>query len=167
MPSEPTSEPLHPGLPPATLTVVGQAIQDSVVPRLGRAFVPAAVAFAVGAGRAILGALDPTTWSLLVGAPVTAGAMLAYGLRIVQRAFGRPARPWMSLAGVGSLVPPAFGLYLLGWLGLRAVAQGSGAGPLLGGAAMTVLGGWLLRAWLRLVEVQRLAAVMGAPGATE
>lgn len=162
MPPEPTSEPLDPGLPPSAHAVVGQAIQDSVVPRLGRAFVPAALAFVAGAVRLLVAGGDPAAWTLLVGAPVTAAAMLAYGLRTVQRAFGRDERPWMALAGLASLLPSAFGLYVLGWLGLRAVATGSGTGPVVLGVLMTVLGGWLLRAWMRVVEVQRLAAVMGS-----
>jgi hypothetical protein len=44
-----------------------------------------------------------------------AAAMIAYGQRVVQHAFGRPPRWWMALAAVGSSIPPAFGVYVLGW----------------------------------------------------
>lgn len=88
--------------------------------------------------------------------------MLAPGLRVVQRAFGRPRRWWMRLASVGSLVPPALSLWVIGWLGLRRLAHWSRPGPVLAGLAWSVLGAWVLKSWLRIVELERLAVVMGA-----
>lgn len=147
--------------------VVGRAIQDLTAARLGRAFLPLAVGGAVGLGEVLVaGAAGPGGWILLLGAPVTAGAMLAYGLRGVRLAFGRPSRPWMAVAAVGGLVPLFFGTYVLGWRGLRTMARGDGA-SLLVGAGLALLGVWILRAWLRVVEVRRLAEAMTGTGEPE
>ena len=92
--------------------VVGRAIQESAVPRLARGFVPVAVAFVAGGAGAAAGAFrGPSAWVLVLGAPVTAAAMLAYALRVVQRAFGRPHRPWMTMASAAAVLPPAYGLW--------------------------------------------------------
>ncbi|MEQ9398354.1 MAG: hypothetical protein RJQ04_04220 [Longimicrobiales bacterium] len=163
MPSETTSEPWRPEPPEPPRHVVGQAIQDSTAPRLGRAFVPVGLLFAAGLGQALAGR-GPTPWALLLGAPAAALAMLAFGLRIVQLAFGRPYRAWMGGAMAASVIPPFFSVYVLGWLGLRRIATLGGPLEVLAGAAFAALGVWVLRAWMRIVEVQRLADVMLAPG---
>lgn len=145
--------------------VVGRAIQDLTAARLGRGFIPLGILALVGVGElALAGLARPGGWVLMVGAPLAGVAMLAYGLRGVQRAFGRPERPWMALAGAGSLLPLLFGLYVVGWRGLREMARGGWA-PVVGGLALTLLGGWVLRAWVRVLEVQRLAETMSGIGA--
>ena len=146
--------------------VVGRAIQESAVPRLARGFVPVAVAFVAGGAGAAAGAFrGPSAWVLVLGAPVTAAAMLAYALRVVQRAFGRPHRPWMTMASAAAVLPPAYGLWVLAWPGLRTVARGGGGTSLLSGLIMTVIGLWILRSWSRIVEVRRLAtAILGPDG---
>ena len=96
----------------------------------------------------------------VVGALATAGAMLAYGLRIVQTAFGRERKPWMIAAMLGSVVPPLFALYLLGWRGLRGLVGGGGVGGTVLAILFIAAGGWVLRGWMRVVEVERLARVM-------
>lgn len=155
----------RPSSPPkaSPAQLVGRAIQDLAAARLGRGFIPLAALFLLGVGQILMrsGGLD-----LAVGAPVCAGAMLAYGLRVVQHAFGRPARPWMTLALIGGIVPPTFGVWVFGWLGLRGVAVGGGVRASLGALLMVVLGAWVLRAWVQLVELQRLAGTMaaGLPG---
>jgi hypothetical protein len=113
-------------------------------------------------GNALRGAEG---WILAAGAPLAAGALLGYGLRTVQRAFGRPVRPWMKLAVAGGVIPIAYGLWVFGWLGLRALAAGGLIGTV-SGVVHAVLGLWTLRAWLKVVELDRLAEAMslGPPG---
>ncbi|MCG6955610.1 MAG: hypothetical protein LJF04_06425 [Gemmatimonadetes bacterium] len=146
--------------------VVGGAIQRLAAARLGRAFLPLAVLLLVGLGEMIAGqvpGLDP--FLLAVGAPASAGAMLAYGLGVVQRAFGR--RPsWWPFAMVGGLVPLAFGVYVLGWRGLRLVARWDGISGVLTGIFFSMLGYWILRACQRLSELETLATVMSLGGAS-
>jgi hypothetical protein len=154
-----TSQP-SPPIPPTV--AVGSAIQNLVAARLGRGFAPLALLCLVGLGEMLAGV--GSGWLLAVGAPLTAGAMLAYGMRVVQRAFGRPARLWMRAAVASSLLPPVFGVYVLGWRGLRAAAAWEGLTAGLGGIFLAALGAWTLRAWLRLLEVRRLAEVMTAGG---
>lgn len=155
----PPSAPLH----DTAAQTVGQAIQKLAAKRLGRAFLPLGLLFLGGLGQMLAtgGGLV-----LAAGAPLSAGAMLAYGLRVVERAFGKPPRPWMALAVAGSVVPPAYGVWVLGWGGLRTLAGGGGvlAGAL--GVVLSVLGLWVLRAWVRILELHRLAEVMalGAAG---
>lgn len=150
--------------PAAPDQVVGRAIQDLTAKRLGRAFLPLGVLTLAGLARLLVGGPGrPEPWVLLLGGPASAAAMLAYGVRGVQRAFGRPRRGWMRLAAVGGLVPPAFGLYVLGWLGLREMARG-GAAALAIGALLAALALWTLGGWLRLLEVQRLADTMAGIG---
>lgn len=146
---------------PAPEQAIGKAIQDITAVRLGRGFVPLAgmaVAGVVQLGLAGLGSGEG--WFLALGAAATAGAMLAFGLRNVQLAFGRPAKPWMSLAMVGSFVPPLFTFYVLAWRGLREVATGPGVAERIVGVLMTLLGLWALRSWMKLVEVRDLARAM-------
>lgn len=86
--------------------------------------------------------------------------MLTYGLRVVQRSMGRPHRPWMWMASVGSVLPTLYGVYVLGWRGLRGLTLGSGAGAIVSAILYGVAGVWVLLTWMRVVEVQRLARVM-------
>ena len=139
--------------------VVATAVQDLVAKRLGRGFVPLGVLFVVGVAQRLVASGGGALW-LSLGALATGAAMLAYGLRISQRAFGHPHRLWMSLAMLGSLVPLAFGLYVLGWLGLRRMATGEGPGAIGIGIAFAGMGTWVMRAWMKVVEVERLAQVM-------
>ena len=97
---------------------------------------------------------------LALGAVLTSAEMLAYGLRIVQRALDRPNRLWMSIAYLASVLPPAFGLYVAGWLGLRGIATSPFGLETLGAVVLVVLGVWVLRAWVRVVEIERLARIM-------
>lgn len=141
--------------------VVGRAVQDLAAVRLGRGLVPLALLFLVGLGQA----LDQAPWSpeavmLALGAIATGCAMLAYGQRAVQRAFGGPHRPWMSFAMAGSLVPPTFALYVLGWRGLRLLFAGAGAGSVIVALLFTATGIWVMRSWMKVVEVERLARTM-------
>jgi hypothetical protein len=146
--------------PPAA-QVVGTAIQNLMAARLGRAFLSVAAVGLVGLGRALL-ETPPVgdAWALAAGALATAAAMLAYGQRVVQRALGRTARPWMGAALVGSLVPPVYGVYVVGWHGLRGIAEGGGGGAGLHAILLTGAGVWVLRSWMRIVEIERLAGVM-------
>lgn len=148
-------------LPGAAAQTVGQAIQKLAAKRLGRAFMPLALLFLGGLGQMLA---TGSGFLLVAGAPLSAGAMLAYGVRVVQRAFGKPARPWMALAVAGSVVPLAYGLWVLGWQGLRAVASGRGLTSVVAGLVMSVLGLWLLRAWTRILELNRLAEVVSVGG---
>jgi hypothetical protein len=137
---------------------VADAIQALMAARLGRGFLPVGILFSLGAVGAIRGV--PTGMPLAIGAIATSAAMLGYGLRIVQRAIGRPDRLWMSLAMAGSVVPPLYALYVVGWLGLRQLTDfGSAIGW--GLAILHVgVGVWVLRCWMRVVEIERLAQVM-------
>lgn len=137
--------------------VVGRAIQAMAAARLGRAFVPLALLLLLGLGEMLA---RTGGFVLAVGAPLSAGALLAYGLRVVQRAFGRPHKLWMVGAGVVGFLPPVFGVYVLGWLGLRGVAQGGGVASVLGGVLFAGLGVWVLRSWMQLLELHRLAETM-------
>jgi hypothetical protein len=137
---------------------VREAIQSLMAARLGRGFVPLAILFATGAVGTLRGTFSGMP--LALGAIAASAAMLAYGLRIVQRALSRPHRAWMSMAMVGSIAPPAFALYVLGWLGLKGLAavesaQGFGLAILYIG-----MGVWVLRRWMAVVEIERLAEVM-------
>ena len=146
---------------PSTRQVVGAAIQNLIAVRLGRGFLPVAAVGCVGVAEVLFGTPPRAHgWALGLGALATAAAMLGYGLRIVQRAFGRPARWWMGAALVGSLVPPVFGVYVLGWQGLRRLAEGGSAAAMVLAILLTGAGVWLLRSWMRIVEVERLAGVM-------
>jgi hypothetical protein len=155
-------DPSQPSRPaPDATKVVGNAIQDLTAARLGRGLMPLGVlAVAGGVQLATVGPAGPDGLALVGGASMSAAAMIAYGQRVVQLAFGRPARWWMTLAAVGSLIPPAFGVYVLGWRGLRTFALGGGwvdaSLAILHGA----LGVWVLRSWLGVMQVERLARTM-------
>lgn len=139
--------------------IIAVAVQDLVAARLGRAFVPLGILFLVGIGEQLIG--DGFHWPVLSLGALGAGvAMLAYGLRISQRAFDRPHRLWMSWAWAGSVVPPLFALYVLAWRGLRVVAGGEGLDGFALGIAFAAMGTWAMRTWMKVVEVERLARVM-------
>lgn len=159
-----TLEAPKPGPETAPDQLVGRAIQDLTAARLGRGFVPLGLLTVAGLAQVVVqGPARMEGWILLLGAPLAAGAMLAYGLRGVQQAFGRPHRSWMALAAVGGVVPLAFGLYVLAWRGLRGMA-GGGDTSLAAAAVLTLLGGWALHGWVRVMEVQRLAETMAGIG---
>jgi hypothetical protein len=139
--------------------VVARAVQDLVAVRLGKGFVPLAILFVYGAVEPFVGD-EPGMPVLAVGALGAGVAMLGYGLRISERASDRPRRGWMSLAMLGSLVPPVFALYVLAWRGLRPLAAGDGPMGVGVGIAFAALGTWAMRSWMKVVEVERLAQVM-------
>lgn len=140
---------------------VGQAIQRLTAARLGRGFVPLALVAVAGLAEvAVAGFGSRGGWFLLLGALGTGAAMLAFGLRNVQLAFGRPPRKWMRMAVLGSVIPPVFSLYVLAWRGLREVALGEGTAIRLLGVILTALGLWALRSWMKVVDVQKLAKAM-------
>ncbi|MDH3272318.1 MAG: hypothetical protein OEN56_13345 [Gemmatimonadota bacterium] len=143
---------------PDAEALVANAIQDLVAARLGRGFVPLALLFGVGAVDVLRAA--PGGWLLAGGALFASGAMLACGLRIVQRSLSRPDRPWMEFAMLTSVVPPVYALYVLGWRGLRALAEGLSSVGVLVAVLHVLVGVWLLRSWMRVVEIERLVEVM-------
>ncbi|MGB1779917.1 MAG: hypothetical protein ACPHQP_10210, partial [Longimicrobiales bacterium] len=67
--------------PPDPREAVNAAIQNLMASRLGRGFVPLGLLFVWGVGSMFLGG----GVTLPGGAVAAAAAMLAYGLRIVQR----------------------------------------------------------------------------------
>ena len=139
-------------------TAIADAIQNLMAARLGRSFRPLALLFVVGA-VGVLGGPGPGL-PLALGAIVASAEMLGYGLGIVERALGRPTRVWMHLASWASLYPPLFGGYLFAWLGLRSLTVTPvGIGWL--GAILFVLSGvWVVRSWMQVAEIERLAKVM-------
>ena len=147
---------MSPDTPTDPRTAVNAAIQNLMANRLGRGFLPLGLLFTWGAVGMFFGG----GVALPAGAVASAAAMLAYGLRIVQRAFGSPDRPWMLLASVGSIVPPLFSVYVLGWLGLRGFTLGFAATTILSATLSTVLGVWALRSWMKVVEIESLARIM-------
>ena len=58
------------------------------------------------------------------------------------------------------MLPPAFGIWVLGWLGLRAVAEGAGLVGVMSGLVLAGLGIWVLRGWVQILELHRLAETM-------
>jgi len=148
-----------PPVPPRQ--AVATAIQNLVVVRLGRGFVPAAILFLVGLVElGTRGPADGRALFLAAGALVSAAAMLGHGLRVVQEAFGRRARAWMIVARWASGLPLLYGLYVLAWRGLRELAAGGGLTGFGLGIVFAALGLWVLRSWMRVVEVEALARVM-------
>ena len=135
---------------------IADAIQNLMASRLGRGFIPLAVLFAWGGVEFVGGG----GLVLPLGAVATGGAMLAYGLRIVQRAVGRPHRSWMGLAMATSVIPPIYSLYVLGWRGLRGLALGLSWPTVISATLSIGLGVWVLRSWMRVVEIERLAQIM-------
>ena len=138
-------------------SAVDGAIQTLMAARLGRAFVPLGILFAVGFLRVILS--PPSGLIVPVGSVITVLATLGYGMRVVQRALSRPARAWMGVALVTSVIPPSYALYLVGWEGLRLLSFSS---PTQFAVAIlhAALGVWVLRSWMQVVEIERLARIM-------
>lgn len=144
-------------LPADPAQTVGRAIQDLAAARLGRTLLPLTLLFLIGLGRMLT---SGGGFMLAVGATLAAVAMLAYGLRVVHLAFGRAPRPWTKLAVAGGVLPPAFGIWVLGWLGLRSVAEGAGPVGVTSGLVLAALGFWVLRGWVQILELRRLAETM-------
>lgn len=150
---------------PSPRQAVGAAIQKTTAARLGRGFVPLGVLAVVALVEVVAsGGRSVAAWALLCGSAATGVAMLAYGLRVVQRSFGRDPRPWMTVAMLGGVVPPAYGVYVLGWRGLRGIAAADGTGAAGVAILLAAAGVWVLRSWIRVVEVERLASVMDLNG---
>lgn len=126
--------------------------------RLGRGLIPLTILFATGSVGVIRS--SPEGWLTCLGAAAASASMLAYGLRVVQRAMGRRRRPWMRMASVGSVVPTLYGLYVVGWRGFRGLTLASGADAVVPAILFGVMGVWVLLTWMRVVEVRRLARVM-------
>jgi len=144
-------------VPPDSQRTVEGAIQTLMAARLGRAFIPLGIVFVVGLLRVIF--TPHAAMSVPAGAVVAVVATLGYGLRVVQKALSRPPRAWMTVAAVTGLITPLYGLYLLGWEGLRLLSLSSLAQ--LAVATLHVgLGVWVLRSWMKVVEIERLARIM-------
>ncbi len=158
-----TDPTLDPDVPAVHRQVVGRAVQDLTAARLARGFIPLALLCVAGVLEWLRGAGAERTLVLVLGGPAAGAAMLAYGLKGVQTALGRPARPWMALAVLGGVVPLVFGIYVLGWLGLRGIALGGGPATVGVSVGFVLLGMWVLRSWWKLVEVQGLVRVMSMP----
>ncbi|MDP2956339.1 MAG: hypothetical protein Q8N53_07950 [Longimicrobiales bacterium] len=62
--------------------------------------------------------------------------------------------------GRGGVLPPAFGIWVLGWLGLRSAAEAEGPVGVTAGLVLAALGVWVLRGWVRILELHRLAETM-------
>jgi hypothetical protein len=141
--------------------VVGRAIENLAAARLARAFIPLAGVSLAGIAQALSGLRVEEGLALALAAPLAAGASLAYALRVVQKALGRKHRPWMTLAAIASVFPPGLAVYVIGWRGLREVGTWSGPAGVAAGLGFVALGVWTLRAWLRILELQRLSKAMG------
>lgn len=136
---------------------VGQAIQKLAAARLGRAFLPLAVLLLLGVAQI---AFRRGGLLLAGGAALSAAAMLAYGLQVVNRAFGRGNWAWMAAATAAGLMPASYALWVLGWLGLRGVATAGGLVTGAWAALHLLLGIWLVWRWLQILELSRLAVTM-------
>ena len=64
------------------------------------------------------------------------------------------------------LIGGVFGVYVLGWQGLRSIARWDGVMDVLTGIFFTAMGYWILRSWQRLSELETLATVMSLGGTT-
>jgi hypothetical protein len=110
--------------------VVGRAVQGLAAARLGRGFIPLGGLFLVGIAELVgVGVSRSRGLVLALGAPATAAAMLSHALRVVELAFGRTSSPRRVLAAGAGIAPPAFGLYVFGWRGLRTLAAGGAFSP--------------------------------------
>ena len=156
--------------PVAPEQAIGRAIQELMAIRLGRGFIPLGL-------LAIVGLLDVLSFDVIggegfvlaLGAIAAGAAMLSYGLRVSQLAFGRAERPWMSAAMLFSLIPPGFALYVLAWRGLRYFVVGSGVSGWLTSIFCTLVGGWVMYSWMKVAELERVSLAMrsdveGGPG---
>lgn len=140
---------------------MGGAIQNLVAARLARGFVPLAGLFVAG----IVGLLGGRPLAIVVaaGSVATAAAMLAYGLAVVDSVSGRVGGVRKAMVTACSVVPPVYGIFIAGWPGLQALTSASGWVAVLLATLYTVVGVWVLRSWLRVVEVRRLARSMVLP----
>lgn len=142
-------------------SVVGGAIQNLVAARLARGFIPLAGLFLAGV-VGLVGAKAGAVW-IAAGAVATAGCMLSYGLAIVASTVKPSGFLRASFNAVCGVVPPSYGVFILGWPGLEAMAASASAVGFLLATLYVVLGVWVLRSWLRVVEVRRLARSMVLP----
>lgn len=146
---------------PEVATVVRSAIQNLVAARLGRGFVPLAGLFAAG----VVGAYGAREGALAMagGAVLSAASMLTYGLTVVDGTAGPVSTLRKATALASSVVPPVYGIFILGWPGLQGLASATSVLGLSIATLYVVLGVWVLRSWLRVVEVRRLAQAMVSP----
>jgi hypothetical protein len=151
----------------APLLAVGSAIQNLVATRLGRGFVPMAIMLGFGVVQFASEGWTRSSVELVAGSMLAALAMLGYGLRVARLAFGHAERLWMDFAMSASIIPPVFSLCLLVWRGLRGFVSGEGLSGVATAIFFTIIGGWAMRAWMRVVEVERLAGVMSMGSPTE
>ncbi len=137
---------------------VGAAIQDLAAARVGRALLPVAGLLLLATLRWAFGGGQPGLRVALAGAPPAVAAMLAYAVRLTRRGFGAADEWWMPLAAVAGFVPTLYGFFCLGWMGVRPLMQRDAgwATPV----AFIVLGWWCVRAWMKVVELERLSRVM-------
>lgn len=140
--------------------VVAEALQDLAATRLGRGFRPLSMLFVLGVAGVVMNV--PGALLVASGAVFSAAVLLALAMRTVQRVMGRPDRVWMSLVDLASFVPPLYGVFLVGWRGLRGVGVAAGPAALFSAILHAALGVWVLRCWLQVAEIERLAHVMAA-----
>ena len=144
---------------------MGRVIQDLMAGRLGRGFVPLGVLSVVGLLELLsIDFIAGDGLVLVLGAIAAGVAMLSYGLRVSQLAFGRGKRPWMSAAMLFSLIPPGFAVYVLAWRGLRLFVVGTGVSGLATAGFFTVAGAWTMYSWTNVAELERLSLAMGTAG---
>lgn len=144
---------------------MGRVIQDLMAGRLGRGFVPLGVLSVVGLLELLsIDFIAGDGLVLVLGAIAAGVAMLSYGLRVSQLAFGRAKRPWMSAAMLFSLIPPGFAVYVLAWRGLRLFVVGTGVSGLATAGFFTVAGAWTMYSWTNVAELERLSLAMGTAG---
>ncbi len=144
---------------------MGRVIQDLMAGRLGRGFVPLGVLSVVGLLELLsIDFIAGDGLVLVLGAIAAGVAMLSYGLRVSQLAFGRAKRPWMSAAMLFSLILPGFAVYVLAWRGLRLFVVGTGVSGLATAGFFTVAGAWTMYSWTNVAELERLSLAMGTAG---
>ncbi len=144
---------------------MGRVIQDLMAGRLGRGFLPLGVLSVVGLLELLsIDFIAGDGLVLVLGAIAAGVAMLSYGLRVSQLAFGRAKRPWMSAAMLFSLIPPGFAVYVLAWRGLRLFVVGTGVSGLATAGFFTVAGAWTMYYWNKVAELERLSLAMGTAG---
>jgi hypothetical protein len=103
---------------------------------------------------------EPGAAWLAAGALAAGGATLGYGMRTVQRVSGRASAAWMRVVFAASVIPPGFGLWILGWEGLRVIALRATGLSVAAAILHAGLGVWVLRTWLKVLEIERLAQIM-------
>jgi hypothetical protein len=152
-----------------TMAVVGPVIRDLTARRLVRGYLALVALGGVALVEwALMGPRGGHVPVTLVGALLSALAMLAQGMATVKRAFDVPPRLWGPLGSMGSIAALFFGLWLFGLRGLREVATGSAGLLGLGFAVLYVVFGLrLLRDALRVGDVAKLARVMAVPAPEE